>query len=94
MDRSKYAPAVVGGPTVSGIAVFVVLLLVKARWAWTVPDLFPGAVEEGLVAESVSWWTAMKLAILGAVLTGLGGSHTRRSTRGQQAPSDPAESSE
>ena len=31
------------------------LLLIKLMWAWTIPDLFPGAVEQGLVADSLSW---------------------------------------
>jgi len=42
---------------------------VKLIWAWTIPDLFPGAVEQGLVAGSISGLTAMKVAILLAVLS-------------------------
>ena len=53
------------------------LLLIKLMWAWTIPDLFPGAVEQGLVADSLSWWTAFKLAIFVALLGALAG--TRRS---------------
>ena len=49
------------------------LLLIKVLWAWTVPDLFPGGVEQGLVAESLSWFTAFKLAIFVAVLGGVAG---------------------
>jgi hypothetical protein len=61
-------------------AVFVlVLFLVKVLWAWTVPDLFPGAVEQGLVAASISWYTALKVAIFAAVLAGFAGVH-----RGQE----------
>jgi hypothetical protein len=51
----------------------VALLLVKLVWAWTVPDLFPGAVEQGLIADSLSWWSAFKLAILVALLGALAG---------------------
>lgn len=46
--------------TISGIlvlvAVYVViaLLLMKLLWAWTIPDIFPGAVEQGLIAGSIS----------------------------------------
>ena len=36
------------------VYVVIVLLLVKLLWAWTIPDLFPGAVSQGLVAESIS----------------------------------------
>ena len=49
------------------------LLLIKVLWAWTIPDLFPGAVEQGLVAGSVSWFTAFKLAIFVALLGALAG---------------------
>ncbi len=55
-------------------AVTLVLWLVRATWAWVVPDLFPGAVTQGLVADSISWWTAFKLvvalAIAGVILNG------------------------
>ena len=53
------------------------LLLIKVLWAWTIPDLFPGAVEQGLVAKSLSWFTAFKLALFVALLGALAG--TRRS---------------
>ena len=57
-----------------GIFAFIVMLfLVKVLWAWTVPDLFPGAVEQGLVAASISWYTALKVAIFLAVLAGISG---------------------
>ena len=55
------------------LAFAVMLLVVKLLWAWTIPDLFPGAVEQGLVAGSISWWTAFKLAVFVAVLAGLAG---------------------
>lgn len=57
---------------------FVVLLLVKLLWAWTIPDLFPGAVEQGLVARDISWWTSLKLAIFLAVLAGVAGIRRRK----------------
>jgi len=49
------------------------LLLVKFLWAWTIPDLLPGAVDKGLVAATISWYTALKVAILVAVLGGFSG---------------------
>ena len=63
--------------------VFVLaLFLLKVLWAWTIPDLFPGAVEQGLVARTISWFTALKVLIvvifLGA-LAGVGGA--RKSER-------------
>lgn len=55
------------------VIVFVVtLLLVKLLWAWTIPDIFPGAVEQGLIAKSISWFTAFKVAIFVGVLAGAG----------------------
>jgi len=49
------------------------LLLIKALWAWTVPDLFPGAVQQGLIAGEISWSTAAKVALFLAVLSGIVG---------------------
>jgi hypothetical protein len=54
-------------------ALFIARLLVKLLWAWTIPDLFPGAVEQGLIAQSISWFTAFKVAIFIAVLSGRAG---------------------
>ena len=61
--------------TLALIAVYAVvaLLLVKLLWAWTIPDLFPGAVSQGLIAGSISWYTAFKIAVFVAVLAGLAG---------------------
>ena len=50
------------------------LLLIKLWWQWAVPDLFPGAVEQGLVAASISWFTSFKLALALAALAALAGS--------------------
>lgn len=72
MSKSKFAAIVAGGIVAACIAFVVFLFVIKALWAWTVPDLFPGAVKQGLVAETISWCTAAKLAILFALLAGLG----------------------
>ena len=70
--KKRWLIAVVPGLVVLGFVVFVLaLLLVKLLWGWTVPDLFPGAVEQGLVARSISWYTALKVALLVAVLSAL-----------------------
>ncbi len=58
------------------IALFVGVLLItflviKWLWAWTIPDLFPGAVEQGLIAKEISWFTSFKLALFIAVITGI-----------------------
>lgn len=75
MNGSKSAAVVAGIVGIVGIVciVFAVgLLVIKALWAWTVPDLFPGAVQQGLVAGSISWGTAAKVALFMAVFGGLG----------------------
>lgn len=72
MSKPRVAAMVAGGIAVAAVVFFVFLLLVKALWSWTVPDLFPGAVEQGLVAGSISWWTAAKLALLAAILAAFG----------------------
>ncbi len=70
--KKRWLIAVVPGLVVLGFVVFVLaLLLVKLLWGWTVPDLFPGAVEQGLVARSISWYTALKVALLVAVLSAM-----------------------
>ncbi|MFC1576291.1 hypothetical protein ACFL3J_01325 [Candidatus Omnitrophota bacterium] len=64
--------AVITGILMVIAAVFVVgLLLIKLLWAWTIPDLFPGAVKQGLVAGTISWLAAFKLALFIAVLSGI-----------------------
>ena len=56
------------------VSVFVlVLLLIKLLWPWTIPDLFPGAVDQGLIVREISWYTSFKLAIFIAVLAGVAG---------------------
>ena len=59
------------------ILVVIFLFILKFVWAWLIPDLFPGAVEQGLVAAEISWFTAFKaaiaLAIFGVMCGGKGG---------------------
>ena len=70
-DKNKrWLIAIPGILALVAVYVVIVLLLVKLFWAWTIPDLFPGAVSQGLVAESISWYTAFKVAIFVAVLAG------------------------
>jgi len=77
MNKTKIAAVGTGALVLVAVAFVLITLVVKALWAWTIPDLFPGAVEQGLVAESISWGTAMKVAIFAAILTGLGQGHHR-----------------
>ena len=69
-DKRRLTAIITGAIAIAVVAFVVVMFLVKILWAWTVPDLFPGAVEQGLVAESISWLTAVKIAICVAVLSG------------------------
>ena len=66
--------AVIPGVLASIAGLFILaLLLVKLLWAWTIPDLFPGAVERGFIAQSISWYAAFKVAVFISVLAGLAG---------------------
>ena len=51
--QRKAATILAGGLAATVGIFFIVLFLIKLLWAWTILDLFPGAVEEGLVAASV-----------------------------------------
>ena len=70
--RKQWVFAIVPAAVAAAAAVFVVaLLLLKALWGWTVPDLFPGAVAQGLIARDIGWLAALKLAIFMAVIAGI-----------------------
>ena len=66
MNKSKIFALI---PIFFGI-VAAAFFIIKLLWAWTIPDLFPGAVEQGLVAAEISWLTSFKLAIFFGILTG------------------------
>ncbi len=61
----------------------LVLYATMVLWAWIVPDLFPGAVAQGLIAAHVSWLTAGKILIaallLRAVLTNATATYSHKS---------------
>jgi hypothetical protein len=62
-------------------AVFVIaLFVIKLLWAWTIPDLFPGAVDQGLIVRSLGWIAALKLALFVAVLAGIAGVRRNRAS--------------
>ena len=53
------------------VIMFVIaLVLFKVVWAWVVPDLFPGAVDQGLIIADLTWSASLKLAVLVGVLGG------------------------
>ena len=49
----------------------ITVVVLKFVWAWVVPDLFPGAVAEGLIVANLTWLAAVKLAVLVSVLSGV-----------------------
>ena len=78
MMRTWWMLLVPGILALAAVVVVVMLLVVKVLWAWTIPDLFPGAVEQDLIAAEISWWTAFKVAIFAAVLAGLAGARNHK----------------
>jgi len=51
---------------------FVISMVVlKFVWAWVVIDLFPGAVDQGLISANLTWLASLKLAVLVGVLSGV-----------------------
>ena len=71
IDRIWMAAIIPGVLAIIIIVFIIVLFLIKLLWGWVVPDLFPGAVAQGLVAATISWYTAFKIAIVLALLSGL-----------------------
>lgn len=54
-----------GGFTVLGIGFLLLIpVLIKLLWAWVIPDLFPGAVEQGLIVDNIAWPTTFKLMLV------------------------------
>ncbi len=62
----------------AGVSVFVAVtvtfvisvVIFKFVWAWVVPDLFPGAVAQGLISADLTWFATVKLAVLVTMLSG------------------------
>ena len=63
-----------GAITLISIAATLVIgtLLFKILWSWTIPDLFPAAVEQGLILGDITWLAALKITGLAAILTSAG----------------------
>jgi uncharacterized membrane protein len=66
------APVVITILITVAVTFVIAVVLFKFVWAWVVPDLFPGAVAQGLIAADLTWFAALKLAVLVAVLSGFG----------------------
>jgi hypothetical protein len=48
------------------------IILVKLLWAWTIPDLLPAPVDQGLLVAELTWLAALKIVALIAILTSTG----------------------
>ena len=70
MIRRWWARIIPGMFILIVIVLVLSLFLVKVIWTWVVPDLFPEAVSQGLVAETISWFTSFKVAIALALFSG------------------------
>jgi formate-dependent nitrite reductase membrane component NrfD len=70
MMRRMWFRIVPGTLILIAIVLVLGLFLVKVMWAWVVPDIFPEAVNQGLVAEAISWLTSFKIAIALALFSG------------------------
>jgi hypothetical protein len=54
------------------IAFAIGVLLIKFLWTWTIPDLFPAAVDQGLISDDLTWLAALKLVATVAILNSTG----------------------
>ena len=71
MKRCYWIAVIPAALTFAALGIVLALFLVKWVWGWTIPDLFPGAVKQGLVAGSISWMTAFKLVVVAALFGGI-----------------------
>jgi len=83
----KRTPFLIVGAIIAGIVMFTVtLFLLMIMWAWIIPDLFPGAVEQGLIAGKISWLTALKVALFVGILSAFArGVHSKKGNEPEPA---------
>ena len=68
-EKSKKLLKIIPGILALVIGIMILaFFIIKWLWAWTIPDLFPGAVEQGLIAKEISWFTSFTLALFFATL--------------------------
>ena len=56
----------------AAVTLVIGTFLFKFLWRWTIPELFPAAVEQGFILGSITWLTALKISGLAAILTSVG----------------------
>ena len=67
------------------IAFAIGVILLKLLWTWTIPELFPAAVDQNLITADLTWLAAIKTVAIVAILNSTGmlvagrwwGKHTR-----------------
>lgn len=47
------------------------IFIIKLLWIWTIPEIFPGAVDSGLIVKNIKWFSALKLSILFSMIAGV-----------------------
>jgi hypothetical protein len=67
---TDWVTVVITGLIQVAVMFVIALILFKVVWAWVVPDLFPGAVAQGLIIEDLTWSASLKLAVLVGVMGG------------------------
>ena len=72
MNKKTKIFAIVSGAVGIMIGILIIaFFVIKFLWAWTIPDLFPGAVEQGLIAREISWRTAFHLVVFFGTLSAI-----------------------
>jgi len=62
--RSETGLACLGLVALFVIVVAIATALIALAWAWVVPDVFAGAVDQGVLPASITLMQALKLSIL------------------------------
>jgi hypothetical protein len=81
MDWEKAGISCLGLIALLAILIVVSAFLISWAWGWVVPDVFSGAVAQGILPASLTLWQAFKLSILFTILgvTGRGSSSSSSS---------------
>ncbi len=56
--------AIILGVIAAPVVIYLFPFIAQTLWSWLIPDLFPMAVQSGLVAGSISWWTGFKIIVV------------------------------
>jgi hypothetical protein len=56
----------------AAVSLIIGTILFKLLWGWTIPEIFPAAVEQSLILGDITWLAALKITALLAILTSAG----------------------